>query len=79
MPSVVMVNAVCSGSHGRIMSDIGRVGAGRGLPDAYRFCARRGQRSGPHASVRLRDVYLHVAATRLLDRTAAPPGARRSG
>lgn len=78
MPSVVMVNAVCSGSHGRIMSDIGRVAQAAGFRTHIAFA--RGAANGADIRIgSMRDVYLHVAATRLLDRTAAPPGARRSG
>lgn len=67
MPSVVMVNAVCSGSHGRIMSDIGRVAQAAGFRTHIAFA--RGAANGADIRIgSMRDVYLHVAATRLLDR-----------
>ena len=44
MPSVVMVNAVCSGSHGRIMSDIGRVAQAAGFRTHIAFA--RGAANG---------------------------------
>lgn len=67
MPSVVMVNAVCSGSHGRIMSDIGRAAQAAGFRTHIAFA--RGAANGADIRIgSMRDVYLHVAATRLLDR-----------
>ena len=37
MPRVLMINTVCSGSHGSIMMDLGRMAAGAGLDPVVAF------------------------------------------
>lgn len=70
MPKLLMVNTVCSGSHGRIMRDL-RAGA---EADGCEVMMAYGRGDAPDGSA-LRigtqtDVLLHVAQTRLLDRHA---------
>lgn len=71
MPSVVMVNTVCGGSHGRIMRDLQlaatnqgydvKIAYGRGMFPDHKDTIRIGNKA---------DVLAHVALTRTLDRHA---------
>lgn len=71
MPRIVMLNTVCSGSHGRIMRDIGNAAAARGMQVTIGY--GRGRAVGvepPLEAVRMdsrAEVLWHVAATRALD------------
>ena len=75
MPRIVMVNTVATGSHGRIMGDMGRAAEQAGFDVTVAF----GRGGGNEKAIRIgntRDVLFHVALTRLLDRHGR--GSRRA-
>lgn len=70
MPRILMINTVCSGSHGRLMRDLADAAATQGFETRIAF--GRGASSGAEAERfdRREDVLLHVLLTRALDRHA---------
>ncbi len=74
MPTVLMVNTVSGGSHGRIMRDIKTEAVKAGF--SVRMAAGRDVVDGVEKIGSRRDVLAHVALTRLLDRHAL--GSRRA-
>lgn len=76
MPKIVMINTVCSGSHGRIMQDLRRAAQADGMDVRIAYgrgadCGGQTLRIGSNAG-----VLAHVALTRTLDRHAQ--GSRRA-
>lgn len=70
MPKIVLVNTVCTGSHGRLMRDLRRTAEAAGFETTAAF--GRGPENGP-GCLRIgaqKDVLAHVALTRLFDRHA---------
>lgn len=70
MPRIVMVNTVASGSHGRLMCDLRTAAA----PKGFTSILAHGRGPSPEGEVlrigTQRDILLHVALTRALDRHA---------
>lgn len=76
MPKIVMINTVCSGSHGRIVKDLRVAAQGGGFDTVVAFGRGAPMQAEDIRIGTAKDVLLHVARTRLGDGHAR--GSRRA-